>query len=123
MDKRILVVDDSRTMRDMLALTLTSFGYTVVKAEDGVDGLSIAKSDSFDLVISDINMPNMDGYEMIKCIRNEKQYQYTPILVLSTESNTTMKQKGKEAGATGWIVKPFSPEKLKTKLKMLISLK
>ena len=93
MDKRILVVDDSRTMRDMLTVTLESIGFNVVEAEDGLDGLSKARIDNFDLVLTDINMPNMDGYELIRCLRVEEQYKYIPILVVTTESSTTIKKR------------------------------
>ena len=120
MNKLILVVDDSRTMRDMLTITLESIGFNVVEAEDGLDGLSKARIDKFDLVITDINMPNMDGYELIRCLRVEEQYKYTPILVVTTESSTTMKKKGKDAGATGWIEKPFNPDKLEITIKKVI---
>ena len=120
MEKRILVVDDSRTMRDMLTSTLEFFGFHVVAAEDGLDGLSKAKIDKFDLIITDINMPNMDGYELIKCLRVEKKYKYTPILALSTESSATAKKQGKEAGATGWMVKPFDPDTLEVTIKRVL---
>ena len=121
MDKRILVVDDSRTMRHMLTITLDSIGFNVVEAEDGVDGLSKARDDKFDLIITDINMPNMDGYELLKCLRLEKSYQFTPIIVITTENSPTTKKRGKEAGATGWIVKPFEPDKLEATIKRLLS--
>ena len=120
MTKNILVVDDSRTMRDMLTDTLQSFGFNVVDAEDGLDGLSKARIDTFHLIITDINMPNMDGYELIKCLRVEKKYQHIPILVLTTENSATTKKQGKEAGATGWIVKPFNPNKLEAVIKRLL---
>ncbi len=109
---KILAVDDSKSMRQMVSMSLTSAGHEVVEAEDGVDGLNKAKAQQFDLIVSDINMPNMNGIDMIKAIRALPNYKFTPILCLTTESSGDMKQKGKEAGATGWIVKPFSPEKL-----------
>ena len=120
MGKRILVVDDSRAMRYILTVNLESIGFNVVEAEDGLDGLSKAKSDTFDLIITDINMPNMNGYELIKCLRVEKKYRYIPILALSTESNATAKKRGKEAGATGWMVKPFDPDKLEATIKRVL---
>ena len=120
MGKRILVVDDSRAMRYILTVNLVSFGFNVVEAEDGLDGLSKARIDTFDLIITDINMPNMNGYELIKCLRIEKKYQDTPILAISTENSATAKKQGKEAGATGWIVKPFAPEKLEVTIKMVL---
>lgn len=109
---KILAVDDSKSMRQMVSMSLKSAGHDVVEAEDGVDGLNAAKSQQFDLVVTDINMPNMNGIELIKALRALPNYKFTPILCLTTESSDDMKGKGKEAGATGWIVKPFSPEKL-----------
>ena len=120
MDKRILVVDDSKAMRYILTVNLESFGFDVIEAEDGVDALSKARIDTFDLIITDINMPNMNGYELIKCLRVEKKHQYVPILTISTESSTTAKKQGKKVGATGWIVKPFDPDKLEITLKRVL---
>ncbi|MCJ8296409.1 MAG: response regulator [Colwellia sp.] len=120
MGKRVLVVDDSRAMRYILTVNLEAFGYNVVEAEDGLDGLSKARINKFDLIITDINMPNMNGYELIKCLRVEKQYQYIPILAISTDSCPTAKKQGKEAGATGWIVKPFNPDKLEVTIKRVL---
>jgi len=110
--RSILAVDDSPSMRSMLSFTLKQAGYQSVEAEDGVEGLSIANSNKFDLVITDINMPNMDGIELIKELRKLDDYKYTPILVLTTESGDDKKGQGKAAGATGWIVKPFDPDQL-----------
>lgn len=109
---KILAVDDSSSMRQMVAFTLKSAGHEVVDAEDGVIGLSKAKSESFDVIISDVNMPNMDGLTMITEIRKLPQCRFTPILMLTTESGDNKKQQGRQAGATGWIVKPFNPDKL-----------
>lgn len=109
---KILAVDDSKSMRQMVAMSLKSAGHEVVEAEDGVQALEIAKQNQFDLVVTDINMPNMNGIELIQALRPLPNYKFTPILCLTTESSGDMKSKGKEAGATGWIVKPFSPEKL-----------
>ena len=120
MAKLILIVDDSRTMRDMLTFTLKSIGFKVVAAEDGLDGLSKARIEKFDLVITDIYMPKMDGHELIRCLRMEEQYKYIPILVVTTENSTTMKNKAKYAGATGWIEKPFNPDKLEIIIKKVI---
>jgi two-component system chemotaxis response regulator CheY len=108
----ILAVDDSISIRQIVAHTLRSKGHTVIEAVDGVDGLNKAKSGSVNLILTDINMPNMNGIEMIKQVRALPAYKYTPILTLTTESTTEMKMKGKQAGATGWIVKPFRPEQL-----------
>ena len=109
---KILAVDDSKSMRQMVAMSLKSAGHDVTEAEDGVQALSAAKTGQFDIVVTDINMPNMNGIELIQALRAMPNYKFTPILCLTTESSGDMKSKGKEAGATGWIVKPFSPEKL-----------
>jgi len=108
----ILAVDDSASMRQMVSFTLKSAGHTVTEAVDGVDALVKAKSQSFDLVISDVNMPNMDGISLIKELRTLPSFKFTPILMLTTESTGDKKSEGKSAGATGWIVKPFNPEQL-----------
>jgi two-component system, chemotaxis family, chemotaxis protein CheY len=112
MSKTILTVDDSRTMRDMLMLALTEAGYHVVQAEDGVHGLEVLKSTEPDVIVTDINMPRMDGYGFIKGVRNDEQRRTIPILVLTTESDAEKKDRARRAGATGWIVKPFDPVKL-----------
>jgi two-component system chemotaxis response regulator CheY len=96
----------------MVAMTLKSAGFDVTEAEDGVDALGKANSAQFDLVLTDINMPNMGGIELTTKLRSLGNYRMTPIICLTTESSDDMKGKGKAAGATGWIVKPFSPEKL-----------
>ncbi|MFW6093662.1 MAG: response regulator [Pseudomonadota bacterium] len=110
----ILVVDDSSSMREMVSYTLESAGHGVVCAADGAQALEIAadRPEAFDLVITDINMPVMDGLTLIRELRTLKSYQYRPILVLSTESSQETKTAGKAAGATGWIVKPFDPDQL-----------
>ncbi|MEM7207159.1 MAG: response regulator [Pseudomonadota bacterium] len=108
----ILAVDDSTSLRQMVSFTLQGQGHTVVQAEDGVDGLQAAKSQTFDLVITDVNMPNMDGISLIKELRSLPAYRNTPLLMLTTESGDDKKAQGKQAGATGWIVKPFNPDKL-----------
>ncbi len=108
----ILAVDDSASMRQMVSFTLKGAGYDVVEAADGVEALNIAKTKSVNLVITDVNMPNMDGISLIKELRNLPSYKFTPLLMLTTESGADKKQQGKAAGATGWIVKPFNPEQL-----------
>jgi len=108
----ILVVDDSASMRQMVEFTLKEAGHQVIVAEDGQVALNIAQGASADLVITDVNMPNMDGITLIKELRALPAYKFTPILTLTTESTTEKKMEGKGAGATGWIVKPFNPEKL-----------
>lgn len=108
----ILTVDDSSSVRQMVSFTLRKAGYEVVEAVDGKDGLAKASQSKANLIITDLNMPNMDGIEMITAIRTLPGYSFTPILMLTTESQPEKKEAGRKAGATGWIVKPFSPEKL-----------
>jgi two-component system, chemotaxis family, chemotaxis protein CheY len=110
--KRILTIDDSKTMRDMLRMTLVDAGYVVLQAVDGLDGLDVLKKERVDVVITDINMPKMDGYGVIRHLRADSGYDDTPILVLSTENDQTTKDIGRDAGATGWLVKPFDPDQL-----------
>jgi len=112
MGKKVLAVDDSKTMRDMVSFTLKGAGYEVMEAADGLLALETLGSGSVDLVITDINMPNMDGIDLVKALRQNPAHSSTPILVLTTESNDAKKNEGRAAGATGWIVKPFEPEKL-----------
>ena len=113
MGKVVLTVDDSRTMRSMLMLALTDAGHTVIQAEDGVHGVEVLnQSGGVDVIITDINMPRMDGFGFIDHVRRDPRCRSTPILVLTTESEPTKKQRAKDAGATGWIVKPFDPAKL-----------
>lgn len=108
----ILAVDDSASMRQMVSFTLKGAGYDVVEAVDGLDALNKAKSKKFDCVVTDVNMPNKDGIALIKDLRALPDYKFVPMLMLTTESGTDKKQQGKEAGATGWIVKPFNPDQL-----------
>jgi len=113
MSAQILIVDDSKTMRDMVNFTLTGAGYGVTEAKDGVEALgAIGTGQRFDVIITDLNMPNMDGFGLIERVRANAQYRFTPILMLTTESDPAKKDRGKALGATGWIVKPFNPEKL-----------
>ncbi len=112
MMKRILTIDDSKTMRDMLMLTLADAGFDVLQAVDGQDGLDVLGKERVDVVITDINMPRMDGYEVIRQLRSNPEYKTMPILVLTTESEGQKKNLAREAGATGWMVKPFDPDKL-----------
>jgi two-component system chemotaxis response regulator CheY len=112
MSKRILTIDDSKTMRDMLMLTLAEAGFDVLQAVDGQDGLDVLVKEQVDVVITDINMPRMDGYEVIRQLRRNPDHKTTPILVLTTESETEKKNLAREAGATGWMVKPFDPDRL-----------
>jgi two-component system, chemotaxis family, chemotaxis protein CheY len=112
MSKRILTIDDSKTMRDMLMLTLAEAGFDVLQAVDGQDGLDVLVHERVDVVITDINMPRMDGYEVIRQLRKNPSHKTTPILVLTTESEADKRDLAREAGATGWMVKPFDPDRL-----------
>ncbi len=109
---RILTIDDSKTMRDMLMLTLADAGFDVIQAVDGKDGVDLLERENVDVVITDINMPRMDGYEVVRQLRARPEHKTTPILVLTTESEAEKKNIAREAGATGWLVKPFDPERL-----------
>ena len=117
---KILAVDDSASMRQMVAFTLSGAGYDVTDACDGQQALDSAKSQQFDVVVSDVNMPVMDGITLIKELRKLPQYRTTPLLLLTTESSGDKKMEGKQAGATGWIVKPFNPEQLLKTIKRVI---
>lgn len=112
MGKTVLTVDDSASMRQMVSFTLKGAGYAVLEASDGGDGLAKAKASNVNLVLTDQNMPGMDGLTMIKALRALPAYKAVPILMLTTESGDAMKAQGRAAGATGWIVKPFDPAKL-----------
>lgn len=112
MSKRILTIDDSKTIRDMLRLTLLDAGFEVHQAVDGLDGVDILDKEKFDVVITDINMPKMDGYGVIRHMRSVPEHKNTPILVLTTESDGPKRNLARDAGATGWMVKPFDPEQL-----------
>jgi two-component system chemotaxis response regulator CheY len=107
-----MAVDDSKTMRDMVSFTLKEVGFEVIDAEDGKQALEKLKTTKVDAIITDLNMPNMNGYELIRALRADPLYKMAPILMLTTEGDDAKKQEGKNAGATGWIVKPFNPEKL-----------
>jgi two-component system chemotaxis response regulator CheY len=120
MAKTILAVDDSSSLRQMVAFSLKAAGYQVVEAVDGQDGLEKAKQQTVDLVLTDQNMPKMDGLTLIKSLRSLPGYQKTPILMLTTESSEDMKSKGRAAGANGWLVKPFDPQRLIEVVKKVI---
>lgn len=109
---RILAVDDSPSIRQMVGFTLRSVGHTVTEAADGKLALATAQTEEFDLVLTDINMPEMDGTSLIRELRSIPSHRFTPILTLTTESGADTKADAKRAGATGWIVKPFNPEQL-----------
>ncbi len=112
MSANILTVDDSASIRMTTKIALTNAGYQVTEAVDGADGLAKAKGASFDLIVTDLNMPNMNGFEMIEALRQSPAHTGIPIIFLTTESDADMKARAKAAGATGWITKPFDPESL-----------
>jgi two-component system chemotaxis response regulator CheY len=120
MEKTVLAVDDSASIRQMLSFTLKNSGYAVIEAVDGVDGLDKARGKTVNLVLTDQNMPRMDGLTLIKSLRGMAQYKSVPILMLTTESSDAMKAQGRAAGATGWLVKPFDPQKLIEVVKKVI---
>ena len=116
----ILAVDDSASMRQMVAFTLKGAGYDVEEACDGSEALGIAKNKKFDLVLSDVNMPVMDGIELVSELRKLSEYKFVPVLMLTTESAGDKKMAGKKAGATGWTVKHFNPEQLLNTIKKVL---
>lgn len=118
--KKILAVDDSNSLRQMVVFTLKQAGYEVVEASSGEDALQKARTSSVNLVLTDVNMPGMSGIELVRQLRAQPAYKFTPILVLTTEAGADKKQEGRQAGATGWIVKPFSPEQLLATVKRVI---
>ncbi len=120
MAKTILCVDDSSSIRQMVSFTLKSAGYDIIEAVDGQEGVDKAKAKTVDLVLTDQNMPRMDGLTLIKTLRTMPAYKSVPILMLTTESSDAMKTQGRAAGATGWIVKPFDPQKLMEVVKKVI---
>ncbi len=118
--KRIMTVDDSATIRQMVALTLRDAGYEVVEAVDGRDALERLAKQSVDMLITDLNMPNLDGVGLIRAVRQDPANRFIPIIMLTTESHDSKKQLGKAAGASGWIVKPFKPEQLLGVVRMVL---
>ena len=119
-NKKILAVDDSASIRKSISFVLSQENYEVIEAVDGIDGLSKEKKKKIDLFITDINMPNMDGIQLIKELRAMPEYKFTPIIALTTENQDSKMQEGKQAGATGWIVKPFTSEKLISIIKKIV---
>ena len=107
-----MTVDDSASVRQMVSFTLKNEGYDVSEAVDGLDAITKLENEPVDMVLTDLNMPNMDGIELIKKLRANPKFKFVPIIFLTTESQDEKKQEGKQAGATGWIVKPFKPEQL-----------
>ena len=120
MSRLIMTVDDSSSIRQMVSFTLREAGYSVVEAVDGLDALMKLKNNKIDMLITDLNMPNLDGIGLIKEVRNTAESKFVPILMLTTESQAEKKQQGKIAGATGWIVKPFNQEQLLTVVKKVL---
>ena len=116
----ILAVDDSASMRQMVAFTLKGAGFNVIEAVDGEDALSKVNTGKVDLVLTDVNMPRMDGITLIRELRQLPNFKFTPILMLTTESGVDKKSEGKSAGATGWIVKPFNPDQLLATIKKVL---
>lgn len=120
MAKTILIVDDSASLRQVVNIALSGAGYEVLEACDGQDGLSKLDGKKVHLIVSDVNMPVMDGITMVKQIKQMAQYKFTPIIMLTTESKDEMKQAGKEAGVKAWVVKPFKPEQMLDAVSKLI---
>jgi two-component system chemotaxis response regulator CheY len=120
MSKVIMTVDDSASVRQMVSFTLKNAGYDVVEAADGTDAMTKLGSTTVHMLITDLNMPNMDGIELIKAVRSDGGHKFIPIIMLTTESQDAKKQEGKAAGATGWIVKPFKPEQLTAVVKKVL---
>ena len=120
MAKTIMIVDDSGSMREMIAFVLKGAGYDVVDACDGQDALSKLTGKKINLIISDVNMPKLDGIGLVKAVKQLPNYKFTPIVMLTTESQQTKKQEGQAAGAKGWIVKPFNPEQLLAAVEKLV---
>lgn len=120
MAKKILVVDDSAAIRQSVTFVLQQEGYETIEASDGVEGLRTIQSNQVDMVISDVNMPNMDGITMVSKIREISTFKFIPIIILTTESQNSKMAEGKAVGATGWIVKPFTSEKLLAVVKKLL---
>ena len=112
MSKTALVVDDSTTMRRMIGFTLREAGFEIVEGADGKQGLCQLDAQGVDIIVTDVHMPVMDGLSMVEAVRRRADHRFTPILILTTESGDEMKRRGKEAGASGWIVKPFNPVQL-----------
>jgi two-component system, chemotaxis family, chemotaxis protein CheY len=112
MEKTILIVDDSESIREVVIFTLENAGYNVVSAIDGMDALKHLNGQHLDMILTDLHMPNLDGIGLIKEVRRIDSYKYIPILYLTTESQQSIKNEARQAGATGWIVKPFMPDKL-----------
>ena len=121
MAKTILIVDDSTSLRQVIAIALKGAGYEVIEGADGQDGLNKLSGQRVNLIISDVNMPNMDGLTMVSKIKENPQYKFTPIIMLTTESGSDMKERGRAAGVKAWMVKPFKPEQMLDAVSKLIA--
>lgn len=121
MASKILIVDDSEALRHILSLVLIENGYEVIEASDGIEGMSKLNGEKIKLMLCDVNMPNMDGYEFVQKVRQMPDYKFTPVIMLTTESSVASKQKGKDAGASGWMVKPFKPAALLDAVSKLVT--
>jgi two-component system chemotaxis response regulator CheY len=120
MTKTIMIVDDSASVREVVTITLSRAGYQVVEANDGQDALSKLGGQKVHLIISDVNMPNMDGIAFVKAVKELPEYKFTPVIMLTTERGDAKKQEGKEAGARAWVVKPFQPNDMLAAVAKLI---
>lgn len=120
MAKTIMIVDDSASLRQVVSIALTGAGYDVIEACDGKDGISKLDGKKINLIVSDVNMPNMDGLTMVKQIKQMPNYKFVPVIMLTTESKDEMKQAGKEAGVKAWVVKPFKPDQMLNAVSKLI---
>ncbi|MCX8069211.1 MAG: response regulator [Thermodesulfovibrionales bacterium] len=120
MPKTIMIIDDSATLRQVVAVTLKKAGYEVLEATDGKDALNKLTGQKVNLIICDVNMPNMDGITFLKEIKNKPNYKFTPVIMLTTESQEAKKQEGRAAGAKAWVVKPFKPEQMLAAIEKLV---
>jgi two-component system, chemotaxis family, chemotaxis protein CheY len=120
MSKTIMVVDDSTSIRQMVSFTVRNAGYGVIEASDGQDALNKLSNEEIHMIITDLNMPNLDGINLIRNVRTKPTFKYVPIILLTTESQESKKLEGKQAGATGWIVKPFRPDQLTAVIKKVL---
>lgn len=120
MAKKIMIIDDSASIRQVVNLTLKKAGYDVVEASDGKDALAKLNGDKLNLIVCDVNMPNMDGISFLKELKTNPKYKFTPVVMLTTESQETKKQEGKAAGARAWVVKPFKPEQMLEAISKLV---
>lgn len=120
MKKKILIADDSASMRQLVSFTLMDAGYSVISANNGKDALSIAEATDVDMVVTDLNMPELDGIGLVKGLRKMHEFRHTPVVMLTTESQDEMKQQGRDAGASGWITKPFTPDSLLTTVRKFL---